>query len=74
MRRSYLSLLTAILSLLGGLAGRTLGNSVSGLVWVTISIGWLLAAIVQLREPDPIEPFPAPRLFRRFSRLILFWS
>jgi hypothetical protein len=74
MRRSYPSLVTAILSLLGALTWLAFGNSVSGLLWIAISIGWLLTAIVQLRRAGDIEPSQAPRLLRRLSRLVLFWS
>ena len=74
MRHSHLSLLTAIVSLLGAFAWLAFGNPLSGLLWIAISVGWLLTAIVQLRRADAIEPSPAPRLLRRLSRLILFWS
>jgi hypothetical protein len=74
MRRSYLSLVTAILSLLAALTWLAFGNSVSGLLWIAISIGWLLTAIVQLRRAGDIEPSPVPQLLRRLSRLVLFWS
>lgn len=74
MARWGLSALTAIVSLLGGVVWLALGSTVSGLLWVGISIGWLVASIAQLRTPDKTEPFPISRLLRRISRLILFWS
>ena len=74
MRRSYLSLATATFSLLGALIWMAFGRSGPGMVWLGISIGWLLAAVVQRMRSDAMEPAPASRLFRRFSRLILFWS
>jgi hypothetical protein len=74
MRRSHLSLLTAIVSLMGAFAWLAFGNAFSGLLWVAISLGWLITGIIQLRKADAIEPSPASRLLRRFSRLILFWS
>ena len=74
MRRSHLSLLTAIASLLGAFAWLAFGNPVSGLLWIAISVGWLVTALIQLRRADAIEPSPAPTLLRRLSRIILFWS
>jgi hypothetical protein len=74
MRRSNLSLVTAVLSLLGAVAWLAFGNAAAGLLWIAISIGWLVTAIVQRIRPAQLEPLPAPKLRRRFLRLFLYWS
>ena len=73
MRRSQLSLVTAILSLAGAVLWFALEEPVSGLIWIAISLVWAAIAIGQTRKPA-IEPAPGARLLRRFSRLIMFWS
>jgi hypothetical protein len=74
MRRSHVSLVTATFSLLGAVTWLAFGRSIPGLLWLALSIGWLLTAIIQWTKSDAIEPAPVQRLLRRFSRLILFWS
>jgi hypothetical protein len=74
MRRSQLSLVTAAIVLVGAVIFLSLGQAVPGLLWVAISIGWLLTAIVQRTKSDADEPSPRNRLQRRVSRLLRIWS
>lgn len=74
MRLSYMSLVTAILCFAGAIVWLALGYTVSGLIWLAISIVWLVIAIVHRTKPEAMEPHPGRQLFRRFSRLILFWT
>ncbi len=74
MRRSRLSLVSAAISLVGALIWLVMGNGASGVVWLVISIGWLVASIVQWSRSAEVEPHPGRRLVRRFSRLMMFWS
>ena len=66
--------MTAGFSLLGALIWLAFGASGPGMLWLAISVGWLLTALIQRMRSDAIEPATGSRLFRRFSRLILFWS
>jgi hypothetical protein len=74
MRRSQLRLATAGVCLLGAIAWLAMGNVVSGLLWLAISAGWLLVAMLAARQSDPADPLPVRRLGRRFLRLVLFWT
>jgi hypothetical protein len=80
MLRWKLSVLTAALSLVGAILWLALGRAAPGIIWTVISLGWLVAAMVQRSRPDEsngpdgMEPAPARRLARRFLRLILYWS
>ncbi len=74
MRRSHLSLVTAAFLLLGALTWLAFGRALPALLWIAIGAGWLLTALVQRMRSDTVEPAPGARLFRRFSRLLLFWS
>jgi hypothetical protein len=73
MRRSHLSLVTAVIAFFGTLLWLALGRPVAALFWTLIGIGWLVTAIVQLRKSDTFEPFPGRRLLRRFFRRMI-WS
>jgi hypothetical protein len=47
-----------------------LDQQTTALLWLVIDLGWLLAALF-LFKTCPIDK---PRLKRRLSRLLLFWS
>lgn len=74
MKTAHVSLLTALLSLLGSAVWLALGNVISGLVWLAISVVWLGVGIYHLRRLDEIEPSPLRKMARRFSRILLFWG
>lgn len=74
MRIAVASLVSALISFLGSLAWIATREVVPGLLWLGISLVWLIIGIRQLRRPAGIEGFPIRRLTRRFSRLLLFWS
>ena len=50
---------------------RALDQQITALLWLVLDIGWLLAALFLWNKPGPID---RPRLMRRLSRLLLFWS
>lgn len=71
MKLNRLNLLTALISFLASGLWFSLGQVVTGLVWLVCSLVWLVLAIVRLRSPV-VEPAPASRLVRRLSRLLLW--
>ncbi len=74
MRLSHLNLLTALLSLLGSLIYLATGDAVVGLVWLAISLVWLVVGIYTLSRSGETEEFPLRRLARRLSRLLMFFG
>jgi len=74
MRRSNLSLLTAVLVFFTAVAFLFVRRAGESLVWVAISLIWLVTAAIQrMRHDDVAQPYAGRRLLRRFSRLLLFW-
>ena len=73
MRRSSLSLVTAVIVLVCAVFFLFLRRAGEAVLWVGISLGWLVTAAIQRTRHDAVEPFVARRLLRRFSRLLLFW-
>lgn len=73
MRLCYLNLVSAGLAVLGGILWLLLGEAVPGLVWLGVSLVWLLLAGRSLSDTER-ERFPFRRLARRISRLLLFGS
>ncbi len=72
MKVSRLNLLTALLSLAGALIALFFGEVFAGLLWLAISVVWLLLAVLKARKPD-YEGEPLQRLRRRLWRMLL-WS
>ena len=73
MTVSRLNLLTALLSLIGALVALFLGNALVGLLWLAITLVWLLLAVRAAGKRD-YEHQPFSRLARRLSRLLLWGS
>jgi hypothetical protein len=67
-----MSFLTAAFAMVGGLLMLIFERSFSGLLWMAFGLCWLTAAIVQRLRNDPAEPQAGRRLFRRFTRLLIF--
>jgi len=74
MGRSQMSLISAALSFVCAVIWLATRNGATGVLWVAISIGWLVASIVKWGRSDEMEPSPGRRLVRRFSRMMMFWS
>ncbi len=48
-----------------------LDQQITALLWLVLDISWLLAALFLRNKTGPIDK---PRLKRRLSRLLFFWS
>lgn len=73
MTVSRLNLLTALLSLIGALIALFAGNGFAGLVWLAITLVWLLLAVRAAWKRD-YEDEPFSRLTRRLFRMLLWGS
>ena len=73
MAVAQLNLVAAILALVGGIIWILVGDVVSGLIWVAISVLWLVVSIAKPHQSGDVESHPVRTLIRKFSRLFL-WS
>ncbi|MCX6622344.1 MAG: hypothetical protein NTY38_14995 [Acidobacteria bacterium] len=72
MKLNRLNLVTALISL--GAAGvwLTIGQDVTGVIWLVCGLVWLTLAVTHFQSPAG-EPNPVIRFVRRLSRMLL-WS
>ena len=73
MTAAKVNLVAAFLALVGGIIWTLIGDVVSGLIWLAVSVVWLAAGIAKFRQSGETEAHPIRTLARKFSRLFL-WS
>jgi hypothetical protein len=73
MKTGHINLAVGVLSLACAVVYALVFDYVFAVIWMGVSVCWMIVGLFQIATSDDTEPHPLRRIARRFFRTIVDW-